>query len=58
LGRSLQQFASMLRHRSLAMLFSDRLGRVEPVRARRCGGCGIKCHDVIPFQVVVDEAEV
>lgn len=56
LGRSLQQFASMLRHRSLAMLFSDLLGPVEPVREalRRLRHQG---HDVILFHVL-DEAEV
>jgi uncharacterized protein (DUF58 family) len=56
LGRSLQQFASMLRHRSLAMLFSDLLGPPEPVREslRRLRHQG---HDVILFHVL-DEAEV
>ncbi|MDZ4818512.1 MAG: DUF58 domain-containing protein [Planctomycetota bacterium] len=56
IGRSLQQVAAMLRHRSLVMLFSDLLTDPEPVlqslRRLRHGG-----HDVILFHIL-DEAEV
>ena len=54
-GKSLTQVASMLRHRSLVMLFSDLLGEPEPIlrtlhRLRFAG------HDVILFHIL-DEAE-
>jgi uncharacterized protein (DUF58 family) len=54
-GKSLTQVASMLRHRSLVMLFSDLLGETEPIlralhRLRFAG------HDVILFHIL-DEAE-
>jgi uncharacterized protein (DUF58 family) len=56
IGRSLQQIAAMLKHRSLVMLFSDLLTEPEPVlqslRRLRHGG-----HDVILFHIL-DEAEV
>ena len=56
LGHSILQIASMLRHRSLVMLFSDLLADPEPVihslGVLRHGG-----HDVILFHVL-DEAEV
>jgi uncharacterized protein (DUF58 family) len=53
--KSLHQVASMLRHRSLVMLFSDLLGDSEPIlrafhRLRFAG------HDVIVFHIL-DEAE-
>jgi uncharacterized protein (DUF58 family) len=55
IARSLHQVASMLRHRSLVMLFSDLLGETDPVlrafhRLRFAG------HDVIVFHIL-DEAE-
>ena len=56
LAGSLQQFASMLRHRSLIMLMSDLLTEEEPMmralRNLRHAG-----HDLIVFHVL-DEAEV
>jgi uncharacterized protein (DUF58 family) len=56
LARNLQQIASMVRHRSLLMLFSDLLTDAGPVmkclRQLRYRG-----HDVIVFHVL-DEAEV
>ncbi len=56
IGKSLEQLAAMLKHRSLIMLFSDLLAEPEPVlqalrRVRHAG------HDVILFHVL-DEAEV
>src|SRR5262249_10040367 len=53
--KSLHQVASMMRHRSLVMLFSDLLGEVDPIlrafhRLRFAG------HDVIVFHIL-DEAE-
>jgi uncharacterized protein (DUF58 family) len=53
--KSLHQVASMMRHRSLVMLFSDLLGEPEPIvhafhRLRHSG------HDVIVFHIL-DEAE-
>lgn len=53
---SLFQLASMLRHRSLVMLFSDLLAAPEPTlkSLRMLRGAG---HDVIVFHVL-DEAEV
>lgn len=53
---SLFQLASMLRHRSLVMLFSDLLADTEPTlkSLRMLRGAG---HDVIVFHVL-DEAEV
>lgn len=55
LQASLFQLASMLRHRSLVMLFSDLLGDAEPTlkALRLLRGSG---HDVIVFHVL-DEAE-
>jgi uncharacterized protein (DUF58 family) len=55
IAKSLHQVASMLRHRSLVMLFSDLLGDAEPIykalhRLRHAG------HDVILFHIL-DEAE-
>jgi uncharacterized protein (DUF58 family) len=55
IAKSLHQVASMIRHRSLVMLFSDLLGDPEPIfhalhRLRFAG------HDVIIFHVL-DEAE-
>ncbi|HEV3164685.1 MAG TPA: DUF58 domain-containing protein [Isosphaeraceae bacterium] len=54
-AKSLHQVASMIRHRSLVMLFSDLLGDHEPIfrafhRLRHAG------HDVIVFHIL-DEAE-
>jgi uncharacterized protein (DUF58 family) len=54
-GKSLHQVASMIRHRSLVMLFSDLLGDPHPIhralhRLRHSG------HDVIIFHIL-DEAE-
>jgi uncharacterized protein (DUF58 family) len=54
-AKSLHQVASMMRHRSLVMLFSDLLGDPEPIyhalhRLRHAG------HDVILFHIL-DEAE-
>ncbi len=56
LRASLMQLASMLRHRSLVMLFSDLLADPEPTLSslRMLRGAG---HDVIVFHVL-DEAEV
>jgi uncharacterized protein (DUF58 family) len=55
IARSLHQVASMIRHRSLVMLFSDLLGETEPIlrafHRLRFGG-----HDVIVFHIL-DEAE-
>jgi uncharacterized protein (DUF58 family) len=55
IARSIQQIASMLKHRSLVMIFSDLLVDVPPViqslRRLRHGG-----HDVILFHIL-DEAE-
>lgn len=55
-AKSLIQFAAMLKHRSLIMIFSDLLDDAEPIikaiRQLRHGG-----HDVILFHVL-DEAEV
>jgi len=55
-ARSLRQFAPMIRHKSLIMLFSDLLADPEPiidaVRMLRFAG-----HDVIIFHIL-DEAEV
>jgi uncharacterized protein (DUF58 family) len=54
-GQSLRQFAPMIRHKSLIMLFSDLLGDTEStmdaIRLLRFAG-----HDVIVFHVL-DEAE-
>jgi uncharacterized protein (DUF58 family) len=55
IAKSLHQVASMLRHRSLVMVFSDLLGDPEPIlhalhRLRFAG------HDVIIFHIL-DEAE-
>ncbi len=55
IAKSLHQVASMIRHRSLVMLFSDLLGEREPIlralhRLRFAG------HDVIVFHIL-DEAE-
>jgi uncharacterized protein (DUF58 family) len=55
IAKSLHQVASMIRHRSLVMLFSDLLGDREPIlhalhRLRFAG------HDVIIFHIL-DEAE-
>ncbi|MBX6316391.1 MAG: DUF58 domain-containing protein [Isosphaeraceae bacterium] len=55
IAKSLHQVASMLRHRSLVMLFSDLLGDPEPIhyalhRLRYSG------HDIIVFHIL-DEAE-
>ena len=55
IAKSLHQIASMLRHRSLVMLFSDLLGDFEPIkdalhRFRHSG------HDLILFHIL-DEAE-
>jgi uncharacterized protein (DUF58 family) len=55
IAKSLHQVASMIRHRSLVMLFSDLLGEHEPIlrafhRLRHSG------HDVIVFHIL-DEAE-
>ena len=55
IAKSLHQFAGMLRHKSLVMLFSDLLAEPEPIykslhRLRHSG------HDVIVFHVL-DEAE-
>jgi uncharacterized protein (DUF58 family) len=56
IAKNLRQFAAMVRHRSLLMLFSDLLTDAEPVleaiRLLRFAG-----HDVIIFHVL-DEAEV
>jgi len=56
IAHSLNQLASMLRHRSLIMLFSDLLADPEPVRQalHRLRHAG---HDVILFHIL-DEAEV
>ncbi len=55
-GKNLRQFASMVRHKSLVMLFSDLLDDPEPIieaiRMLRFAG-----HDLILFHVL-DEAEV
>jgi len=55
-ARSLRQFAPMIRHKSLIMLFSDLLADPEPIidaiRMLRFAG-----HDVIIFHIL-DEAEV
>ncbi len=55
-GKSLEQIAAMLRHRTLVMVFSDLLGEPEPTlkALRRLRHSG---HDVIVFHVL-DEAEV
>ncbi len=55
-GKSLEQIAAMLRHRTLVMVFSDLLGEPEPIlkALRRLRHSG---HDVIVFHVL-DEAEV
>jgi uncharacterized protein (DUF58 family) len=55
IAKSLHQVASMIRHKSLIMLFSDLLGDSEPIykalhRLRHAG------HDVILFHIL-DEAE-
>ena len=55
IAKSLHQFAGMLRHKSLVMIFSDLLADPEPVykslhRLRHAG------HDVIVFHIL-DEAE-
>jgi uncharacterized protein (DUF58 family) len=55
IAKSLHQVASMIRHRSLVMLFSDLLGETDPIlrafhRLRFAG------HDVIVFHIL-DEAE-
>src|SRR5947209_4541615 len=55
IAKSLHQVASMIRHRSLVMLFSDLLGDPSPIlyalhRLRHSG------HDVIIFHIL-DEAE-
>jgi uncharacterized protein (DUF58 family) len=55
IAKSLQQVASMIRHRSLVMVFSDLLGDPDPIykslhRLRHSG------HDVILFHIL-DEAE-
>ena len=55
IAKSLHQVASMIRHRSLVMVFSDLLGDAEPIykalhRLRHAG------HDVILFHIL-DEAE-
>ena len=55
IAKSLHQVASMIRHRSLVMLFSDLLGERDPIykalhRLRFAG------HDVIVFHIL-DEAE-
>jgi uncharacterized protein (DUF58 family) len=55
IAKSLHQVASMIRHRSLVMLFSDLLGDADPIhralhRLRHSG------HDVIVFHIL-DEAE-
>jgi uncharacterized protein (DUF58 family) len=55
IAKSLHQFAGMLRHKSLVMLFSDLLSEPEPIykafhRLRHAG------HDVIVFHIL-DEAE-
>jgi uncharacterized protein (DUF58 family) len=55
IAKSLHQVASMIRHRSLVMIFSDLLGDTEPIykalhRLRHAG------HDVILFHIL-DEAE-
>jgi uncharacterized protein (DUF58 family) len=52
---SLHQVASMIRHRSLVMIFSDLLAEVEPVR-RALHRLRFAGHDVILFHVL-DEAE-
>jgi uncharacterized protein (DUF58 family) len=56
IAKSVVQIASMLKHRSLVMLFSDLLAEPEPIfhalRRLRHGG-----HDVILFHIL-DEAEV
>jgi uncharacterized protein (DUF58 family) len=54
-ARSLHQVATMIRHRSLVLLFSDLLGEAEPIikalhRLRHSG------HEVIVFHIL-DEAE-
>jgi uncharacterized protein (DUF58 family) len=55
IAKSLHQVASMIRHRSLVMIFSDLLGETEPIlralHRLRFGG-----HDVIVFHIL-DEAE-
>jgi uncharacterized protein (DUF58 family) len=55
IAKSLHQFAGMLKHKSLVMLFSDLLAEPEPIykalhRLRHAG------HDVIVFHIL-DEAE-
>ena len=55
IAKSLHQFANMLRHKSLVMIFSDLLADAEPIykvlhRLRHSG------HDVIVFHIL-DEAE-
>jgi uncharacterized protein (DUF58 family) len=55
IAKSLHQFAGMLRHKSLVMIFSDLLSEPEPIykafhRLRHSG------HDVIVFHIL-DEAE-
>ena len=55
IAKSLHQVASMIRHKSLIMIFSDLLGDAEPIykalhRLRHAG------HDVIIFHIL-DEAE-
>jgi uncharacterized protein (DUF58 family) len=55
IAKSLHQVASMIRHRSLVMIFSDLLGEADPIykalhRLRHAG------HDVILFHIL-DEAE-
>jgi uncharacterized protein (DUF58 family) len=55
IAKSLHQFAGMLRHKSLVMIFSDLLSEPEPIykafhRLRHAG------HDVIVFHIL-DEAE-
>lgn len=56
IAKNLKQFAAMVKHKSLVMLFSDLLTDPEPVidaiRMLRFGG-----HDVIIFHIL-DEAEV
>jgi uncharacterized protein (DUF58 family) len=55
IAKSLHQVASMMRHRSLVMLFSDLLADAEPIR-QALHRLRFSGHDVIVFHIL-DEAE-
>jgi uncharacterized protein (DUF58 family) len=55
IAKSLHQVASMMRHRSMVMLFSDLLGDFDPIQ-RELHRLRFAGHDVIVFHIL-DEAE-